>query len=87
MPDVLQCTLGDAENALAQGVKQTTTVAAILIDKWLLIQQQIQHMEGKSGTATVGELNEKAARLLAITQELERRGRSIDVTPESTPSE
>lgn len=72
---------------LTQGVKQTTTVAAILIDKWLLIQQQIAHMEGKSSTATVGELNEKAARLLAITQELERRSQAVDVTPDPPPSD
>ncbi len=71
---------------LTQGVKQTTTVAAILIDKWLLIQQQINHMEGKSGSATVEELNAKAARLLEITRELERRGRPIDVTPQSMAS-
>lgn len=70
---------------LSQGVKQTTTVAAILVDKWLLIQQQISHMEGKSSTATVSELNEKAARLLAITAELERRGRAVDVTPTDIP--
>lgn len=67
---------------LTQGVKQTTTVAAILVDKWLLVQQQLSHMEGRSGTATVGELNEKAARLLAITQELERRSSAVDITPE-----
>jgi len=72
---------------LTTGVKTTTTVAAILIDKWLLIQQQIAHLEGKSSTATVGELNEKAARLLAITQELERRSKAVDITPDPPPSD
>lgn len=72
---------------LTTGVKTTTTVAAILIDKWLLIQQQINHMEGKSSTATVGELNEKAARLLAITRELERRSQAVDITPDPPPSD
>lgn len=62
-------------------VKSTTTVAAILVDKFLLIQQQIQAMEGRSGTATVSELNDKARRLLEITEELEKRGRAVDVTP------
>ena len=69
---------------MPKGVKETTTVAAILVDKFLLIQQQIQAMEGRSGTATVGELNEKAKRLLEVTEELERRGRAVDVTPRAS---
>jgi len=35
----------------------------------------------------VGELNEKAARLLAITRELERRSQAVDITPDPPPSD
>jgi len=65
-----------------KGTRDWTVVGAILVDKFIVLQQLLANLDGKSGTATVAELNEKAHRLLAITQELERRGRARDVTPD-----
>lgn len=67
---------------IPKGLKEATTVAAIMIDKLLLLQQNRSNLEGRSGTATMSELTSKAESILAVVREVERRqSQTIDVTP------
>lgn len=67
-------------DAPPRGTKDWTTIGAILVDKFAILQGLVMRLDGSSA-ATVTELNAKAQSLLAVTQELERRSKPVDVTP------
>lgn len=70
--------LGDAP---PKGTKDWTTIGAILVDKFSILQNLVMHLDGRTSGASIQELNRKAAELVSVTQELERRSAAVDVTP------
>jgi hypothetical protein len=71
---------GMLQDEIPAGTKDLTTIAAILVDKFAVLQNTAGRMGG-AGSATVADAMEKASKIAAVMAEMERRNVTVDVTP------